>query len=327
MEAMTNEKDHHLRGNRSGGNRERRRLSKPHKRMAICFTLALLAAVAISGTALVAWTAGYARADTAHTRICWGSNRGDWDAFHKAVPQSRCVRTYYDSENVFPKTWPVAAGKGIWVLLSIRPDPADLLSGKLDAELKTLIGSAPPHSRLTIYHENAGGNPLGYPPDVHNAATYVRMQKHVEHLVQGSNVRFGVIIIAPFGSVLNWIYKGDDWFGYDFYAFPRYLNRDGTINVDAVTTRMTNNLKVVQKFTGRRYPLLALGETNAHKDYQRKTWFSTLASWFGTHDGHRTGWILTRWTASNGPHTGLSGPWPPSAPVVTKLRRLASEYR
>jgi hypothetical protein len=306
----------------------KRRLSDPRKRMAIiCFALALLAGVAIGATGLVTWTAGYAGAATAHTRICWGSNRGDWDAFHKAVPPSHCVRTYYDAENVFPKTWPTGAGKGVWVLLSIRPDPADLLSGRLDAELKTLIGSAPLHSRLTIYHENAGGNPLGYPPDVHNPATYVSMQKHMEDLVRGSNVRFGVIIIAPFGSVLNWIYKGDDWFGYDFYAFPRYLNRNGTINVDAVTTRMTNNLKVLQKFTGRRYPMLVLGETNAHKDYQRKTWFSTLANWFGTHDGHRTGWILTRWTPNDGPHTGLSGPWPPSAPVVTELRRLATVYQ
>ncbi len=287
----------------------------------------MLAAAAISVAGLNVAAAGPAHAATTPARECWGSDRGDWDAFHKAVPQSNCVRVYYDTENVFPKTWPQRAGKGTWSMLSIRPNPADLLAGNLDAELKPMIDSAPTHSLLTIYHENAGGNPLNYPPDVHNAANYVRMQKYMEHLVQGTHVRFGVVIIAPYSSVLNWIYKGDDWFGYDFYAFPRYLNPNGTINVNAVTTRMTNNLRTLQKFTGRRYPPIYLGETNASRDFQRKTWFSTLAKWFATHDGDRVAWILTRWTASTGPHSGLSGPWPPSATVVKLLRHLAWQYQ
>ena len=287
--------------------------------------VAVSAAFAAAGAAAIAPATAHAAA--APNPECWGSNRGDWDAFHVAVPQSHCVRVYYDAVNVFPTTWPQGAGHGVWTMLSIRPDPEDLLSGKLDAELKALIDSAPAHSLLTIYHENAGGNPLNYPPDVHNAANYVRMQRYMEKLVHGTHVRFGVDIIAPFSSVLRWIYKGDDWFGYDFYAFPRYLNPNGTVNVAAVTTRMTNNLRTLQKFTGRRYPPIYLGETNASKDHQRKTWFSTLAKWFATHDGNRDAWILTRWTASTGPHSGLSGPWPPSTVVVAELRHLAREYQ
>ena len=286
---------------------------------------AVAAALAAAGAAAIAPATAHAAAAPIHE--CWGSDRGDWDAFHVAVPQSHCVRVYYDTVNVFPATWPQRAGKGVWTMLSIRPEPHDLLSGKLDTELKALVRSAPAHSLLTIYHENAGGNPLNYPPDVHNAANYVRMQRYMENLVKGSRVRFGVDIIAPFSSVLSWIYKRDDWFGYDFYAFPRYLNRNGTVNVAAVTTRMTNNLRTLQKFTGRRYPPIYLGETNTSKNYERKTWFSTLARWFATHDRHQIGWILTRWTAKTGPHTGLSGPWPPSKGVVAELRHLAWEYR
>jgi hypothetical protein len=151
----------------------------------------------------------------------------------------------------------------------------------------------------------------------------------MESLCAGTPTRFGVLIIAPFGSVLNWLYKGDDWFGYDFYAFPRYLNPNGTINVTAVDTRMTNNLKTVQSFTGHRCPPMYLGEANAAKDSQRKTWFDTLTAWFAHHDCNRTGVVLTRWTdcTPGSPHCGLSGPWPPSKTVVDELKRLASQYR
>lgn len=284
-------------------------------------SLGILAAV--TGTMLAAQPASAA----VHVRECWGSNRGDWDAFHAAVPASHCVRVYYDQTDVFPRTWPQRAGPGTWTMLSIRPGYAQLMDGSLDTQIRDLALSAPAHSRLTIDHENAGGNPLGYPPSVHNPAHYVAMQQHMEALVQGTHVRFGVVIIAPFGSVLNWIYKGDDWFGYDFYAFSRYLNRNGTINPAAVTARMTANLRVLQKFTGRRYPPIALGETNASRNFQRKTWFSLLASWFAARDGHRMAWILTRWTAKTGPHFGLSGPWPPSQQVVALLHHLAWTYR
>jgi hypothetical protein len=293
--------------------------------------------LSVTTLAFVAATAGIfaaqvlpqssARANTTGVRECIGSNRGDWDAFHKAVPHSHCVRTYFDQVNVFPTTWPTSAGQGTWQLLSIRPGYSDLMSGSLDAQIHSLCASAPPHSRLTIYQENAGANPLQYPPSVHNAAHYVAMQKRMETLCKGTPARFGVLIIAPYGTVLKWIYKGDDWFGYDLFAFDRYLNPNKTINADAVTERMTNNLRTLQKFTGKRYPPIVLGETNASRDFQRKTWFSVITSWFASHDGHRMGWVLTRWTARTGPHTGLSGRWPPSAQVVAALRHLAWLYQ
>jgi hypothetical protein len=290
----------------------------------------LLAATSIVGLAVApaahASTGPYASNRLGHTSECWGSNRGDYDAFHTAIPQAHCVRTYYDTTDVFPDQWPAKAGSA-WVLLSIRPSYSALTNGSLDARISGLCSSAPPHSMITIDHENAGGNPLGYPPSIHNAAHYVAMQKRMEHLCAGTHARFGVIIIAPFSRVLKWIYRGDDWFGYDFYAFPRYLHKDGTINVSAVQTRMTNNLTTLRRFTGRRYPLIELGETNAGKGFQRKTWFATIASWFDTHDGHRGGWILTRWVGKGVTSSGLCGPWPPAPGVVRELRHLAWEHQ
>ena len=290
--------------------------------------LIALAASLVAAAGISAGTASPALASsTAHARECWGSNRGNYDAFHAAIPQSHCVRTYFDQVDVFPSIWPRTVPQGTWQLLSIRPSYAALMNGSEDARIHQLCATAPPHARITIYHENAGGNPLNYPPSIHNPAHYVAMQQHMEALCKGTPARFGVLIIAPFGSVLNWLYNGDGWFGYDFFAFPRYLNKNGTVNVTAVETRMTNNLKVLQKFTGRLHPPIVLGETNAHRDFQRKTWFDIEAQWFATHDGHVPGWILTRWTDQTGVHSGLSGPWPPSAPVVAELHNLAWLYQ
>lgn len=301
-------------------------------------TAALTAAVA-AGALTVAPPAPAA----ATHRECWGSNTSYFAAFHAAVPASHCSRTYYDGVDKFPSVWPVAnLGSGTWQMLSIRPSYANLMDGSENSQIHSLCATAPSHSWLTIYQENAGANPLQYPPSVHNAAHYVAMQKKMMQLCAHTRARFGVIIIAPFSSVLNWLYRGDDWFAYDFYAFPRYLNNaiaraqgatftnaNATINVRAVLTRMTNNLKSIQRFTGRRCPMMGLGETNAHLDSQRKTWFSTIATWFATHDCSRVAQIDTRWTncAPDTPHCGLSGPWPPTKTVVAELRYLAQKYR
>ncbi len=279
----------------------------------------------------------------ARHRECWGAGTRFYAAFHAAVPASHCSRTYYDTVDDFPSAWPVAGvPAGTWQMISIRPSYAKLMNGSENKQIHSLCATAPPHSWLTIDQENAGANPLHYPPSVHNPAHYVAMQKKMMALCAHTPVRFGVVIIAPFGSVLHWLYRGDDWFGYDFYAFPRYLhsaiaraqqgsftNANATINVRAMITRMTTNLRTIQKFTGRRCPMMGLGETNAHLDSQRKTWFTTIATWFATHDCKRIGQIDTRWTdcIPGTPHCGLSGPWPPSRTVVARLRYLAEKYR
>jgi hypothetical protein len=73
--------------------------------------------------------------------------------------------------------------------------------------------------------------------------------------------------------------------------------------------------------------MIRITETNAGYDNRRKAWFTDLASWFATHDGHRTTWILTFWKdGKSGRQGGLSGPWPPSYPVIQRLRWLSVRY-
>src|SRR5262245_41899514 len=295
-----------------------------------CVVLAAIFVAAVPGSA----------AESRHERICWGANRGTWDAFHRAIPASHCVRVYYDEPNVFPRHWPDRAGKNVWTLLSIRPTPW-LLHHRLDRELRALIATAPAHSLLTIWHEDAvGNNPLGYSGAVRNAAIYRRMQTYMERLVHGSKARFGTIGCGPVNQAEKWYAPHLDWYGFDLYLNDRYLaggqlrngaspftTRGGTLSKAKVWARLDANLAALRKVSGERYPLIRIGESNASPDSYRKMWFTDLASWFASHDGNRPAWIDTFWrdgeTARDG---GLSGPWPPSAAVVHRLNWLSNLY-
>ena len=273
---------------------------------------------------LAAWTAvavlavpAVAIAGGAGSRVTIGVNRDYWTQFKAAIPRAQDVRVYYDTENVFPATWPTSA-QGAWVTLSLRPDPADLLSGRLDARLKALFASAPAHSEVTFWHENEPGNPLAYPRSVNAARANVAMLRYGEKLVNGTKVRFGQIICAPANQMQKWIAPGLDWYGIDLFANPNYKNPDGTLSKAKLWVRLNNNEAVFRAKTGRRWPALRFDESNARSDRHRKAWFTYLAEWLHGHGGGR---LLTRWTPAP---TKLAGPWPPSRPVIRQLRWLAS---
>ena len=273
--------------------------------------LAALAAVAVVAVPVAA------NAGRAGGRVTIGVNRNYWTQFKAAIPRAQDVRVYYDVENVFPAVWPTRAA-GAWVTLSLRPNPADLLSGKLDAQLKALFASAPAHSEVTFWHENEPGNPLSYPRSVNNARTNVAMLKYGEKLVKGTKLKFGQIICAPANRMQNWIAPGLDWYGIDLFANPNYENRDRTLSKAKIWTRMDNNEAVFRAKTGRRWPAIRFDESNARRDWHRKNWFTYLVEWLHGHGGGR---LLTRWTPAG---SKLSGPWPPSKPVVARLRWLSS---
>ena len=301
---------------------------------------AVVVALAIAAGITATQAPGHA-ATTRHVRICWGSNRGTWDAFHRAIPASRCVRVYYDKPNVFPRHWPDRAGPDVWTLLSIRPTPWMLLHHRFDRTLRELVATAPAHSLLTIWHENAvGNNPLGYSGSVRNPAIYRRMQTYMERLVHGTKVRFGTIGCGPVNQAEKWYAPHLDWYGVDLYLNDRYLaggqlrnspspftSRGGVLSKAKVWARMDGNLAALRKVSGERYPLIRIGESNASPDSYRKMWFTDVASWFASHDGNRPAWIDTFWkdgeTARQG---GLSGPWPPGAGVVRRLNWLTHVY-
>ena len=92
-----------------------------------------------------------------------------------------------------------------WMTLSVRPNPHDLLPGRLDDQLHAIIRSAPAHSELAFWHENIPGNPLDYPSYVNNPVTARRMQRYGQWLCRGTKVRFGVIICGPAVQMPEWI--------------------------------------------------------------------------------------------------------------------------
>jgi hypothetical protein len=316
-----------------------------YRRLAIYALASLLAAPALifisqshadaapnAGAVSIARSASIARGESnaqagSRVKIAWGINRRYWNSFKHKVPLAKAVRVYYDTVNDFPSTWPQRAGKGVWVTLSIRPRPSDLLSGKLDKRLKTLIDSAPPNSNLAVWHENYPGNPLGYPHSVNNPRTAVAMQKYMERLVKGSNVRFGVIISGPAIQEMKWIARGLDWYGVDLFDNKRYWDRDKTLNKQKLWTRMTNNLIAFKKVSGQSHPLIQLDETNTPWDNHRRHWFMWISQWFATHNNQMPARIITYWNPKAGHASGgLSGPWPPSPQVVNILRLLSEAF-
>ena len=273
---------------------------------------AVVAAVAVAASPDAAIAAGVGG------RVTIGVNRDYWTKFKAAIPRAQDVRVYYDTVNVFPATWPTGA-TGAWVTLSLRPNPADLLSGKLDARLKALFASAPAHSEVTFWHENGPGNPLKYPPSVNNARTNVAMLRYGENLVRGTKVKFGEIICAPANQLQGWIAPRLDWYGIDLFANPNFENPNGTLSKAKIWSRMDHNEAVFRAKSGRRWPAVRFDESNAHRDFHRKAWFTYLVQWLRGHGGGR---LLTRWF--NGP-SKLVGPWPPSRSVIETLRALSAQ--
>src|ERR1700678_2838350 len=90
--------------------------------------------LAIAGAASLAATAAPAHG------IVFGANRDPYPRLHAAVPLAKGLRMYYDTENLFPAAWPERFGAHM--TLSLRPNPGDLLAGRLDRQLKAIIDSA-----------------------------------------------------------------------------------------------------------------------------------------------------------------------------------------
>jgi hypothetical protein len=273
-------------------------------------------AISVGGLA-IAGAASLSRTAAPAHGIAFGANLNTYPGFHAAIPLARALRMYFDTENVFPDAWPERFGAHM--TLSLRPNPGDLLAGRLDRQLKAVIHSAPPHSELAFWHENTTGNPLRYPSYVNNARTAVRMQRYGHNLCRGTNVKFGVITVGPANQQLGWLAPGLDWYADDMYEFPALRNPDGTFSQAKIIARLNANLRAWQQASGQRSPAIRICETNSSTDSHRARFFTTIAQWMAQHNGNR---ILTYWN----PHGGASGPWPPSPPVVRQLRALSKQY-
>jgi hypothetical protein len=278
------------------------------------------AALSCGGLA-VAGAAGFTA--TPPPGIVFGADFSGYAGLNAAAPLAIGLRWYFNIENEFPPAWP-APFPGTRMTLSLRPNPGQLLSGKLDSQLNAIIHSAPEHSELTFWHENVTMNPLRYPPNVHNARTAVAMQKYGQQLCHRTNVRFGVITVGPVIYQLDWIAPGLDWYGDDLYEFPKLRGPNNTFSKKLVIARLNQNLQAWRKASGKKSPAIRICETNSPYDAHRAELFATIASWLPAHNGNR---MLTYWNPNEGlAQGGLSGPWPPSQPVITQLTALTQKY-
>src|ERR1700730_6680586 len=92
-----------------------------------------------------------------------GSNASDFEAMRQAVPKALGRRVYFPEGSFVPQRGPIVEDSS--AALSIRPLPADLLAGRLDAQIRALLATAPPDSDLNAWHEAgniADYNALGY---------------------------------------------------------------------------------------------------------------------------------------------------------------------
>ncbi len=265
-------------------------------------------------------------------KIVIGVNHDHFPQFARAIPGASGVRIYYDTYGQVPGQWPnhlpsgrsllggAAIPPGTHTVLSIRPMPSDLFSGKLDHQIRSLALSAPPGSALTAWHENEPGNPLHYPREVNNRATAAAIHERMHRLCRRTNAKYGSIICAPAKGIMPWLGNHLDWYGLDTYCFSRYRRPDGTVDQQKWLNRMHENRQAWQRVSGRMHPTIKICETNASHDRNRSTWFTMVAAWLAAHNGNT---MLTYWNHTVGSD---SGPWPPSEGVKDRLQALTRKY-
>jgi hypothetical protein len=241
-----------------------------------------------------------------------GCNASDFDAMRQAVPGATARRVYYPTVNEWPATWPLVAGST--AVLTIRPLPADLLAGNLDASIRGLFESGPPGSLANAWHE-AGNLPAYRELPYINPARIRAVHQHMHQLAQGTNVAYGPVLCMPPGSMPPWMPGGMDWYGLDIYDWPQF--RDGAdVSQALLADRLGKWQAVVERVTGQKNTALAICETNSDRLPYRAQWFSRLGQ--GAAEVGLTH-LLGFWSA-----TGC-GPWlPDDANTISALNALAA---
>jgi hypothetical protein len=274
----------------------------------------VLAGGAALAAASVVPAAQRAQAATRPT-LAIGANAGWYEEIHAQVPALTCRRVYYPAYNDIPGEWPSPI-LGSAALVSIRPVPADLLAGRLDAQIRSFLQSAPPGSGLTAWHE--AGNLAGYPAYI-TPRNMRAVHTHMQRLCRGTTVRYGPILCMHPASMPAWLVPGLDWYGLDIYDWPEFhFPHGGPLDIHGkLYPRLAQWRAVIRQVTGKRFPVLNVCETNSDRASQRSKWFTALATWLSANGGGR---MLTYWNQQ----AGTVGPWlPHDTAVIRALTRAA----
>src|SRR5215469_16315638 len=92
--------------------------------------------------------------------------------------------------NVFPTPWPTPSPRAR-LLMSVYPDLRDLLSGRLDHQIRAMIAGAPSGSMLTAWHEALS---LPYKQHYLTPGNVYRMHVKMASLCKGSRVTYGCLL-------------------------------------------------------------------------------------------------------------------------------------
>lgn len=243
-----------------------------------------------------------------------GSNASDFEALRQAVPKASGRRVYFPEVSFIPQQWPIVEGSS--AVLSIRPLPTDLLAGKLDAQIRALLTTAPPDSALNTWHEAgnlADYNALGYiTPE-----TMTRVHLYMQNLCKGTSVSYGAILCMPPTSMPPWMPGGLDWYGLDIYDWPQFRLPDGAIDIHGrLERRLDLWLQVIRQVSGQKSPHLNICETNSNRLLYRAQWFTAVGQWLAANGGDR---LLAFFSAAG------CGPWLPDDEVTIAALKALTE--
>jgi len=251
------------------------------------------------------------------------------------VPGARAVRNYHDAVNDIPLEWPVwlfPDGTTGPVVLSIRPMPEDLLSGRLDKQILSMVRSAPPFSYLSAWHE-AGNLPAYKHLNYLYPSGMQRVHAKMMALCHGTNVRYGAIMCMPPPHMPKWLIPQLDWYGLDIYDWPQFHFNDSYAYPIDFNGRLKGRLdswgEVMSKVSGQAHPNLVVAETNGFNPDTRPEWVQFVGHWLKGHGGTR---LIVFWTQfPDSAHGGWpwTGPYghvanvPAQVDLVRTLRRLS----
>lgn len=153
-----------------------------------------------------------------------GVNLDAWPDVSASVAGLTGVRAYHQPADGVPAEWRGDLPARAVPVVSLRPNPYDLLAGEYDADLPAFLASAPPSARVELWH---ACNAL----DQDEAARYhvtprllVAASAYVRAVAR--DVAPGVLVGQGFATypvwrrgqdLTPWVCPGLDWYGLDGY--------------------------------------------------------------------------------------------------------------
>ena len=245
-----------------------------------------------------------------------GANSNWYADMQSAVPAATGRRVFYPEINFIPETWPVITGST--AVVSIRPNPDDLLAGRLDAAISQFVHSAKNVQFLNAWHE-AGNLPEYDSMSFINPQNMIKVHKYMHELCKHSNVRYGPVMCMPPDSMPPWMPGGMDWYGLDIYDWSEFhFPNGGPLDIHGrLYPRLNQWRQVCTQVSGKRLPALRICETNSQFSSHRPKWFTAVGNWIKNNGDYQ---MLTFWSSA----PGAVGPWlPDDHDTIEALSNLA----